>query len=264
MSKRRPTRVLTAFFAVLALVAGFPPAAFAGDGGDGEQKVIRIQVRDCEGEDCPGDIKVHKMVFVGEDGEVEELTGHGLHWVGEGGHHGLVHLGEAHGGKAGFLGVMLTPMTPELRAHQGVPESAGVLVSKVLDDSPAARAGVRVGDVISAVDGEAVTSPRELAAAIRGRKDGDLVTLELWRDGVVQKLTTAVEEVEGLGPVGERRIEIRCEGGDCEGIEGEFEPYDCATPQCEVQVRCTGDGCECTVNGESVDCATIPGPHNRR
>ena len=285
MSKTRETPPaalsLIVRIALLALVAAglTAAAAFAGpDGGgqdpDGERRVIRIEKKqvDCEGENCPEAGAVHKVIFVGEDGEVHELSGEGAHGVGEGAPH-AIHLGrlgeggpfgEGFGGKAGYLGVMLTPMTPELRSHQGVPEEAGVLVSKVMDDSPAGRAGVLVGDVISAVDGEAVATPRDLAHAIRGRKDGDAVTLELWRGGTVQNLTTAVEERQGLGPVA-RRIELRCEGDECKGVEGAFEPYDCGgAEECEVMVHCTGGGeCDCTANGERVDCLTIPGPYNR-
>jgi hypothetical protein len=264
MSRSRETLALTARLALLALVAGGLTAAAAAAGPEGQDPdggphVIRVERRiACEGEDCPEAGAVRKMIFVGEDGEVHELSGDQVHWV-EGGHHGMLA-----GGRAGYLGVMLTPMTPELRAHQGAPEDAGVLVSKVIDGSPAARAGLRVGDVVTAVDSVAVATPRDLAHAIRSREDGAAVTLELWRDGAVQSVTAAVEEREGLGPV-HRRIEIRCEGGDCEGIEGEFEPYDCGgAEQCQVKVLCGGDGCDCTVNGESVDCATIPGPHNDR
>ena len=279
------TLSLIARIALLALVAGGLTAAAAvagadraGQDPDGERRVIRIEKKqvDCEGEGCAEAAAVHKVIFVGEDGEVHELSGEGAHWVGEGAPHVIhlgrlgegrahvVQLGEGFGGKAGYLGVMLTPMTPELRSHQGVPEEAGVLVSKVMDDSPAGRAGVLVGDVISAVDGEAVATPRDLAHAIRGRKDGDAVTLELWRGGTVQNLTTAVEERQGLGPVA-RRIELRCEGDKCKGVEGAFEPYDCGgAEECEVMVHCTGGGeCDCTANGERVDCLTIPGPYNR-
>lgn len=272
MSKTRETPPATlsliARIALLALVAAGLTAAAAvagadgaGQDPDGERRVIRIEKKqvECEGANCPEEAAVRKAIFVGTDGEVHEISGEGATYV----HLGEGPFGEGFGGKAGYLGVMLTPMTPELRTHEGVPEEAGVLVSKVMDDSPAARAGVRVGDVITRVDGEAVGTPRDLAAAIRSRKDGDVVTLELWRDGTVQNLTTAVEQREGLGRI-VRRFDLRCEGEECEGIEGTFEPYDCGgAEQCEVEVLCTGGECDCTVNGEEVDCLTIPGPHNR-
>ena len=266
MPRSRESLTLIARLVLLALVAGgLTAAAFAvpageGDGGEGERRVIRLETKvDCEGGDCPEAGEVRKMIFVGPDGEVHELAGDRLHWI-EGARHGALP-----GGKAGYLGVMMTPMTAELRTHEGAPEEAGVLVSKVIEDSPAWRAGVRVGDVISAVDGEAVATPHDLARAIRGKKAGDAVTLELWRDGAVQNLTTTVEEREGPGGPLQRRFELRCEGEDCEGIEGTFEPYDCGgAGECEVMVRCAGEGCDCTVNGDEVDCATIPGPHNDR
>lgn len=266
MSKRRETLLLILRLTALALVVGglATAAAFAGEEGDVERKVIRIETHgDCEGADCEGVADVRTMVFVGEDGEVHELSGEGFHWAGESGPH-VFHLGGFHG-KGGFLGVLLTPMTRELRAHEGVPESAGVLVSKVIEESPAWRAGVRVGDVITAVDGEAVESPRDLAHAIRGREAGDAVTLELWRDGTLQNLAATVEEREGhaLGHGrGLHRIEIRCEDGDCEGIPGEIEPYDCGgAEECEVRVECTAGECDCTVNGETADCAMLHLPH---
>lgn len=265
MKRSRESLSLTVRLALLALVAGgLAAAAFAGPGpgaGDthGERHVIRLEKRiDCEGEDCPAAGAMHEMVFVGEDGEVHALgDGPGMHWIA-GGHHGMLH-----GGKGGYLGVMLTPMTPELRLHQGAPEAAGVLVSKVVEESPAWRAGVQVGDVISAVDGEAVASPHDLMHALRGRKSGETVTLEVWRNGTVQTLTAAVEErASHPGPIA-HRIAFRCEGGDCESAHGSFEPYDCGgAEECEVKVRCAGDGCECTVNGETADCAMIPGPHH--
>lgn len=266
MMRSRESLTLTVRLALLALVAGgLAAAAFAGPGAgvaDGQRHVIRIEKQiDCEGEDCPETGAVHRMVFVGPDGESHELeSGEGLHWIA-GPHHGMLPGGMG----GGYLGVMLTPMTPELRLHLGAPETAGVLVSKVVEESPAWRAGVQVGDVISAVDGDAVASPHELAHAIHAKKSGDAVTLEAWRGGSLQTLTAAVEEREGhAGPIA-HRIEIRCEDGECEGPHGAFEPYDCGgAEECEVEVRCTGDGCECTVNGEIADCAMIPGPHNGR
>ena len=51
-----------------------------------------------------------------------------------------------HSGKV--LGVGLTDLTPELREHFGVGGDAGVMISRVVEDSPAAKAGLRVGDII--------------------------------------------------------------------------------------------------------------------
>jgi len=96
----------------------------------------------------------------------------------------------------GFLGVELTPIGPELRAHFGAPEDAGVLVARVVPDSPAAEAGIRVGDVIASVDGEHVSGAFEVARKVRGREAGETVTLEVYRDGRPQTLTVTVRERE--------------------------------------------------------------------
>ena len=93
----------------------------------------------------------------------------------------------------GFLGVGLKELTPELQTHFGAPEGSGVLVGSVSDDSPAAAAGVRVGDVITAVDGLAVDSIRELRREIRHRP-GDSVAIELYRDGAPRQVTARLGE----------------------------------------------------------------------
>ncbi len=93
----------------------------------------------------------------------------------------------------GFLGVGLRELTPELQTHFGAPEGSGVLVASVSDDSPAAAAGIRVGDVITAVDGLAVDSTRDLSREIRHRP-GDSVVIELYRDERARQVTATLGE----------------------------------------------------------------------
>lgn len=94
----------------------------------------------------------------------------------------------------GFLGVQLTPLTPELRTHFGVPEDTGVMVSRVEEGGPAEAAGIHVGDILATVDGERIDSPRQIARAVRKKDDGELVNLELYRDGGLQSVTVTVSE----------------------------------------------------------------------
>lgn len=93
----------------------------------------------------------------------------------------------------GFLGVGLRELTPELQTHFGAPEGSGVLVASVSNDSPAASAGIQVGDVITAVDGLTVDSPRDLSREVRHRP-GDSVAIELYRDGKRRQVTAALAE----------------------------------------------------------------------
>ncbi|HEV8371699.1 MAG TPA: PDZ domain-containing protein, partial [Actinomycetota bacterium] len=76
--------------------------------------------------------------------------------------------------QTGYLGVSMTDPTSG---------RAGALVQEVQPDSPAAKAGLRVGDLVVAIDGKAVESYDELASQIRAHKPGDKVTLKVVRDG---------------------------------------------------------------------------------
>jgi hypothetical protein len=97
-------------------------------------------------------------------------------------------------GRRGFIGVSLTEITPELRVHFGAPKNAGVLVSDVQADTPAAKAGLEVGDVITAVDGKRVGWSGDVSRGIRSRKAGETVPLDVVRGGASRKLTVTVEE----------------------------------------------------------------------
>jgi membrane-associated protease RseP (regulator of RpoE activity) len=93
----------------------------------------------------------------------------------------------------GFIGVVLTELTPDLRTHFGVGDN-GVLVGRVEPDSPAAKAGLKVGDILTAVDGEGVDSSMAVSRLVRPKKEGEVVALEISRDGRVQNLTATVAE----------------------------------------------------------------------
>ncbi len=83
----------------------------------------------------------------------------------------------------GYLGVELLPMTGQLRAHFGAPADRGVLVARVEEGSPAARAGLQAGDVIVRLDDQAVETPWDLTLAVRGHEKGDTARLFVQRDG---------------------------------------------------------------------------------
>ncbi len=101
-----------------------------------------------------------------------------------------------HDAGRGFIGVQVTPMTPELRAHFGAPDDVGVLVSRVEEGGPAEAAGIQVGDILSAVDGEAVASARQLSRHIRKKDEGDAVTIELYRNGGLESYPVTIAKRE--------------------------------------------------------------------
>lgn len=94
--------------------------------------------------------------------------------------------------RRGYLGVGLTELSPELRAHFGVPEDAGVMVSSVEEGSPADKAGLKVGDIIAALDGKDVKSSWDVRSQIRELKEGEQVPMTVYRDGKAQNLSATI------------------------------------------------------------------------
>ncbi len=96
----------------------------------------------------------------------------------------------------GYVGVALLDLTPELRRHFGASEGVGVMISRVEEGSPAAAAGVAVGDILVAVDGSKVEGAWDVRRLVREKKKGESVRLELLRDGRTQSVTAVVAERE--------------------------------------------------------------------
>ena len=99
------------------------------------------------------------------------------------------------------IGVGTTQLTKQLADYFGVSDGKGVLVTSVSENSPAAKAGIKAGDVITAVDGEKIEGPGDLSRAINKQKDGD-ITLTIVRDKNQRtiKLTPEKAESELLRP----------------------------------------------------------------
>ena len=97
----------------------------------------------------------------------------------------------------GWLGVEIQPVTPEIAESLGLKDDKGALVSSAQDASPAQKAGVTAGDVITAVDGKDVASPKELARIIGGVAPGKAVEITLWRNGKSEVVKVDLGELPG-------------------------------------------------------------------
>ena len=146
---------------ILAIVT-LAPAAVAEEPDPEERRVVRNVLRL---QDCP-EVKV----LGSGDVRVLSLSPHG------------------------FLGVETSNLTPELRRHFGVMEDTGIMLSRVLEDSAAQAAGLAVGDIITRVDGEEITTASRLGRAIRRRDGGESVEIEYWRRGEMQRANATLEE----------------------------------------------------------------------
>ena len=82
----------------------------------------------------------------------------------------------------GWLGVSIQPLTPELARGFGLKEPKGVLISDVVQDSPADRAGIAAGDIVTEFDKKKVETPQDLQKAVALTAPGKGVPLKVWRD----------------------------------------------------------------------------------
>lgn len=97
------------------------------------------------------------------------------------------------------IGVSTMSLTKQLADYFGIADGKGALVTAVTDDGPAAKAGVKAGDVITSVDGEAVDSPGDISRVINRKKEGN-VTLTIIRNK--SQMTIYVTPREGSGSAG--------------------------------------------------------------
>jgi len=81
-----------------------------------------------------------------------------------------------------YLGVASTMITPEIQKQLGLSTTKGVALQQVGKGSPAADAGLRSGDVVTAIDGQPIASPEDVLAAIRRHQPGDKATVTYVRD----------------------------------------------------------------------------------
>jgi hypothetical protein len=222
--------------------------------GECERPCTKKVIIEVDADEATGGEIERKTVIIHSDGE-HELTGEDFAWVGSH-HHGehgphIVKIGSH--GTGGFLGVQLTELTAELREHFGVPGDAGVLVSKVVENSPAEKAGIRVGDIITRVEDAEVDSFPTLKAQVADREDGETVALEVWRDGQRTELQASIETREPKAHHGRRHVIL--ESGD-EGACDHCAFHDLCKDDgpCKIKIRCDDGECTCNVNGDDVDC----------
>jgi C-terminal processing protease CtpA/Prc len=109
------------------------------------------------------------------------------------------------------IGVSTQTLTKQLADYFGA-KDGGVLITSVTDNSPAAKAGLKAGDVITAVDGEKVTSAGDISRAINKKQDGE-VSIAILRDRNTHTINLTPEKREQPnimrpGTIGTRRIMI--------------------------------------------------------
>ena len=103
--------------------------------------------------------------------------------------------------KRAFLGVSIDRVSAEDAEVLGLPDVSGALVQSVTGDTPAERAGLRMGDVIREIDGEKVLTANDLQHKIALKAPGDRVRVAIHRDGRPREVTVRLEELPYPGEV---------------------------------------------------------------
>lgn len=157
--------------------------------------------------------------------------------------------GEFFFGRRAHLGVRLTDLSSELREHYGAPKDAGVLVASVENDSPADKAGVKVGDIVVSVDGNEISSHGEFRRLMLDKKAGDSLRLEVLRNRSRQTLVATVSELRGnqlviprdipgvrefSGPEWRARIESI---GDCAALQSRIKELESRLKDLEKKLQ---------------------------
>jgi serine protease Do len=95
----------------------------------------------------------------------------------------------------GYVGVQIQPITKEIAEGLGLKEPGGALVAEVQADTPAAKAGIRSGDAILAVDGERLKDARDLSRRVAGKQPGATVKLQINREGKEQTVNVVLAKL---------------------------------------------------------------------
>ncbi|MBM7405274.1 MULTISPECIES: Do family serine endopeptidase [Sphingomonas] len=120
----------------------------------------------------------------------------------------------------GYLGVGIQPIDENIGAALGLPKDRGELISRVEPGEAAAKAGIRQGDVVVAVNGKEVTPEQTLSYLVANTAPGTRIPVELLRDGKRQTVTVTV----GKRPPEEQLAQFNPE--DDSGMPQEEAPQD--------------------------------------
>ncbi len=96
----------------------------------------------------------------------------------------------------GWLGVQMQPITPDMEDALGLNSTNGVVVADVVHDGPAAKAGLKSGDVIVGFGDQQIKNSHDLALAVGNTKPGESVPTKILRDGKEQTIAVAIDTLK--------------------------------------------------------------------
>jgi len=129
----------------------------------------------------------------------------------------LIKYGEV---RRGVLGVNIQTLTPDIAESMGLANTQGALVSQVVDGSAAEKAGIKAGDVITAVNGKSVKDAAALRNSIGLLRIGDKVDVSLVRDGKPRRVTATIGERDTAEEAAAADMHKGLEGADLVDAQG--------------------------------------------
>jgi Do/DeqQ family serine protease len=129
----------------------------------------------------------------------------------------LIKYGEV---KRGVLGVNIQTLTPDIAESLGLSKTQGALVSQVVDGSAAEKAGIKAGDVITAINGKPVKDAAALRNSIGMLRIGEKVDVTLVRDGKPRNVTAVVAERDAAAEAAASGLHDGLQGADLADAQG--------------------------------------------
>ena len=112
----------------------------------------------------------------------------------------------------GWMGVTIQPMTPDLAKQFNLKDGEGILVGDVVEDSPAEKAGIERGDVITEFDGKEVKDVTTLRNMVAGTEPGKTVKVKLMHDGKPNTVEVKISELTGETMITSNTVENQMKG----------------------------------------------------
>ena len=195
-------------------------------------KVIKkVQAHDCKKENCdPANCEYAVKAACKKDDMVWHMKGDDSEKMIK-----VIQKQKMMDEKAGYLGIQIQDLSAQLGDHFKVKDGKGVLVSEVVDDSPAKKAGLKAGDIITKVNDKEIANAADLTSTIRSYEPDTKVTVNILRDGKKKNIDATLGKADNsflykfgdLGEIGEKHkmmLKIHPESSD----EFEFHgfPFD--------------------------------------
>jgi serine protease Do len=125
----------------------------------------------------------------------------------------------------GYLGVMIQDVTPTLAKEFKLKDLTGALVGDVVPNGPAAKAGVKDGDVVLEFNSKNVSDSRQLKLTVADTRPGSTVPVKVWRDGSAKTLEVTVRDLPGTEQLAQNNTDNNKDTGTLNGVTvGDLDP----------------------------------------